>query len=125
MKTLFKKLALLGAVANCISLSLALPAAADSTADMVLALRCRGGYNIQVWQNRSSDELLYRATSHHGNLNIDGGTAQNTEGVRLYKFQNGNYEYWVWDGTLDSQDAGTLEVYENSRILMQQACRKV
>jgi hypothetical protein len=125
MKTLLQKIALLNVAATCVFSSLALPAGADSTADMVLSLRCRGGYGVQVWKDRSSDAFLYRATSHHGNLSLDGGTAQSTEGVRVYRFQNGNYQYWVWDGTLDSQDAGTLEVYENSRILMQQPCRKI
>lgn len=125
MKLRWQRFALLNAVVSGVLGSLALPAAADSTADLVLALRCRGGYNVQVWQDRSSDAFLYRATSHHGNLNVDGGAAQDTEGVRVYRFQNGSYQYWVWDGTLDSQDAGTLEVYENNRILMQQSCRKV
>ena len=125
MKTLFQKFALVNAVATCVLGSFALPAGADSTADMVLSLRCRGGYGVQVWKDRSSDAFLYRATSHHGDLSLDGGTSQATEGVRVYRFQNGNYQYWVWDGTLDSQDAGTLEVYENNRILMQQPCRKM
>lgn len=123
MKLLLQRFALCNAVATCVLV--ALPAGADSTADLVLALRCRGGYNVQVWQDRNSDTFLYRATSHHGDLSLNGGAVQNTEGVRVYKFQNGNYQYWVWDGTLDSQDAGTLEVYENNRILMQEACRKI
>jgi hypothetical protein len=125
MKGLLKKLALLTVVANCTPVFLASPVSADSTADLVLNLRCRGGFNTQVWSNRTSGTLLYRTTSPHGDLSLDGGTVQNTEGVRVYKFQNGDYQYWVWDGTLDSQEAGTLEVYQNNRILMQQPCRKV
>lgn len=126
MEGALRKLVLLAVVAaNSTPVFLALPAAADSTADLVLNLRCRGGFNTQVWQNRTSDTFLYRTTSPHGDLSLDGGTVQNTEGVRVYKFQNGNYQYWVWDGTLDSQDAGTLEVYQDNRILMQQPCRKV
>ena len=125
MKLLLKKLALLSLVAGLTPALFAGPAAADSTADLLLNLRCRGGYNPQVWRDRASGTLLYRTTSPHGNLNLKGGTVQNTEGVRVYKFRNGTYDYWVWDGTLDSQDAGTLEVYERNRILMQQPCRKM
>jgi hypothetical protein len=101
------------------------PTAADSTAGLLVSLRCRGGYNVQIWQENQSGRYLYRTRSPHGNLNLSGGTSQATEGVRVYKFRNGTYEYWVWDGTLDSLEAGTLEVYENNRILMQQPCRKI
>jgi hypothetical protein len=87
-------------------------------------MKCQGGYNINLWKKHSSGELLYRSTSSHGNLSLGGGTSQATEGVRVYKFRNGNYQYWVWDGTLDSQQSGTLEVYENNRIRMRQACTR-
>ncbi|WP_308189213.1 hypothetical protein [Nostoc mirabile] len=43
------------------------------------------------------------------------------DGTRVYKFQNGNYQYWVWDGTLDSQQSGTVEVYKNNAIQQQYA----
>jgi hypothetical protein len=55
-------------------------------------------------------------------LALGKGTSKATEGVRVYKFRNQNYEYWVWDNTLDNKQSGTLEVYKNSNILMQQAC---
>jgi hypothetical protein len=103
----------------------ALPAAADSTADLMLNLQCQDRYSVEVWQGRSSDALLYRGRGPLGDLSLDGGTRQATEGVQVYKFQNGSYAYWVWDGTLDSQQAGTLEVYENDRLLMRQDCQKV
>lgn len=122
MKTLLKRAALFFALPICISGSFSLPAAADSTADIILSTQCQGGYNINIWRNYRSGELLYRATSPHGNLSLGGGTSQVIEGVRVYKFRNGNYEYWVWDGTLDDPQAGTLEVYQNDWLLMRQDC---
>jgi hypothetical protein len=101
-----------------------LSASADSTAGIILSTRCQGGYNINIWQNRTSGELLYRATSPKGDLSLDGGTRQATEGVRVYKFRDRNYEYWVWDGTLNDPQSGFLEVYKNNRISMRQPCRK-
>jgi hypothetical protein len=124
MKTLLKRFTLLLALTTCISANFSLRASADSTADLILSMKCQGGYNINVWKKYASGELLYRATSSNGNLSLGGGTSKATEGVRVYKFRNGNYEYWVWDGTLDSQQSGTLEVYENNRIQMRQACTK-
>ncbi len=124
MKTLLKRSALFFALTICISSYFSLPAAADSTADLILSTQCQGDYNINIWQNYQSGELLYRATSLNGNLSLGGGTRQATEGVQVYKFGNGNYEYWVWDGTLDDPQAGTLEVYQNNRLLMRQACTR-
>ncbi|MDF5711322.1 MAG: hypothetical protein PUP90_27535 [Nostoc sp. S4] len=125
MKTLLKRSTLLLALTTCVWTNFSIRASADSTADLILSMKCRGGYNINVWKKHSSGELLYRSTSSHGNLSIDRGTAKATEGVRVYKFQNGNYKYWVWDGTLDSQQSGTLEVYKDNNLLMQQACTKL
>ena len=85
-----------------------LRASADSTAGIILSTKCQGGYNINIWQNYTSGELLYRATSPNGNLSLGRGTSQATEGVRVYKFRNGIYEYSVWDGTLDDPQSGTL-----------------
>jgi hypothetical protein len=102
-----------------------LRASADSTAGIILSTKCQGGYNINIWQNYTNGELLYRATSANGNLSLGKGTNQATEGVRVYKFRNGIYEYWVWDGTLDNPQSGTLEVYKNNRLLTQQACTKI
>jgi hypothetical protein len=125
MKVWLRKSTILGIVASCIRAFLPSPAAADSTADLLLNLRCGGGYNPQVWRDRSSGRYLYRIQSATGNLNLNRGTVQSTEGVRVYKFRNGSYQYWVWDGTLDSKQAGTLEVYRTNRLVMRQPCRKV
>jgi hypothetical protein len=124
MKTLLKRTALFLALPISVLANFSLPASADSTAGIILSTKCQGGYNINIWQNYTSGELLYRSTSPNGNLSLGRGTSQATEGVRVYKFRKGNYEYWVWDGTLDNPQTGTLEVYKNNRILMQQACTK-
>lgn len=121
MKTLLKRAVLFFALPICISGYFSLPAAADSTADLILITQCQGGYNINIWRNYRTGELLYRATSPHGNLSLGRGTSQ-AKGVRVYKFGSGNYEYWVWDGTLDDPQAGTLEVYQNNYLLMRKAC---
>lgn len=96
---------------------------ADSTADLLVALNC-DDYHVQIWQDRTSDSYLYRAQGFTGDLALDNGSRTATEGVVVYKFQNDNYEYWVWDGNLDSSDVGQLEVYYNNRIVMQRACTK-
>ena len=124
MKTLLKRAALLFALPISVLANFSLRASADSTAGIILSTKCKGGYNINVWQNHTSGELLYRSTSPNGNLSLGRGTSQATEGVRVYKFRKGNHEYWVWDGTLDNPQSGTLEVYKNNRILMRQACKK-
>jgi hypothetical protein len=121
---LMKISALLLALPISILANFSFRASADSTAGLILSTKCRGGYNVNIWQKYTSGELLYRATSPNGNLSLGKGTKQATEGVRVYKFRSGIYEYWVWDGTLDSPQSGTLEVYKNKRILMKQACRK-
>ncbi|NEQ18629.1 MAG: hypothetical protein F6K28_00425 [Microcoleus sp. SIO2G3] len=125
MKTLLQRSTLFLALSISVLANFSLRASADSTAGIILSTNCQGGYNINIWRNYTSGELLYRATSPNGDLSLDGGTSQATEGVRVYKFRNGNYEYWVWDGTLDNPQAGTLEVYKNNHILMQQACTKI
>lgn len=124
MKTLLKRSALLFALSISVLVNFSLRASADSTASIILSTKCQGGYNINIWRNYTSGELLYRATSPNGNLSLGGGTKQATEGVKVYKFRNKNYEYWVWDGTLDNPQSGTLEVYKNNRILLHQACTK-
>lgn len=124
MKTQLKRAVLLLALPISVLANFSLRASADSTAGIILSTKCQGGYNINIWQNYTDGELLYRSTSRNGNLSLGSGTSQATEGVRVYKFRNGNYEYWVWDGTLDNPQSGTLEVYKNNRILMQQACTK-
>lgn len=124
MKTLLKRSALLLALPISVLANFSLPVSADSTAGMILSLKCQGGYQVNIWRNYTSGELLYRSTTSKGNVSLGGGTRKVTEGVIVYKFRNGNYEHWVWDGTLDNPQSGTLEVYQNNRIVMQQACQK-
>lgn len=121
---LMKKFALFLALPISLLANFSLRASADSTAGIVLSTKCQGSYNVNIWRKYNSGELLYRATSPNGNLSLGKGTSQATEGVRVYKFRSGIYQYWVWDGTLDNPQSGTLEVYKNNRILMKQACRK-
>jgi len=122
--TLLKRAALLLALPISVLANFSLPVSADSTAGIILSLKCQGGYKINIWRNYTSGELLYRSTAPNGNLSLGGGTRKVTEGVLVYKFPNGDYEHWVWDGTLDNPQSGTLEVYQNNRIVMQQACQK-
>lgn len=124
MKVFLARSTILLAVTISMTTHFALPAKADSTANLLLNLQCQDGYNVNIWKTKKSGELLYRSTSFNGNLSLGKGTNQATEGVRVYKFQNGDYQYWVWDGTLDSQQSGTLEVYKNNAIQQQYACTK-
>lgn len=124
MKAFLNYSTILPAFAISMILYFALPASADSTANLLLNLQCEGGYNVDIWKTKQSGELLYRSTSSNGKLSLGRGTSQATEGVRVYKFQKGNHQYWVWDGTLDSQQSGTLEVYKNNTIQRRYACTK-
>jgi len=87
MKTLLKTAALLVALPISVLANFSLRASADSTAGIILSTTCQGGYNINIWQNHTDGELLYRATSPNGNLSLGQGTSQATEGVRVYKFR--------------------------------------
>ncbi len=99
-----------------------LPASADSTADLVLSLKCQGGYNVNVWKRYDSGELLYRSTSPQGNLSLGKGTRDDTGAAQVYQFKNGNYKYQVLGGKGDHQGKGTLEVYKNDRSIMSRTC---
>jgi hypothetical protein len=123
MKTLLTRLVLLLTLPVCALANFPLPAAADSTASLILSRQC-GQYQVNIWRKYGSGELLYRSTSRYGDLSLGRGTRQLTEGVRVYRFQNGDYEYWMWDGTLDNPQSGSLEVYQDNSILMQRNCRK-
>ena len=122
MKTLLKCLALLVTLPICALANLPSPAEADSTANLIISTQCRGGYNVNIWRNKTSGELLYRSTSGSGNLSLGRGISYAAEGVRAYRFRNGDYEYWLWDGP-DSSRSETLQVYRNDRVIMQQLCR--
>ena len=121
MKTL-KRFALLLGLTSCVSANLVSIASADSTADLILSLKCRGGYNINVWRRYNSGELLYRSTSPQGNLSLGKGTNDNTGAARVYKFRNGNYEYQVIGRKKDREGQGTLEVFKNGHSILTRSC---
>ena len=123
MKTLLKRFALLLGLMTSVSAYFVLPVSADSTAGLLLSLKCQGGYNVNIWRRYNSGELLYRSTSPQGNLSLGNGTGDNTGAAQVYKFKNGNYEYQVISGRGDHQGQGTfLEVYKNDRSIMSQGC---
>ncbi|MCP6759972.1 MAG: hypothetical protein NHB32_14730 [Fischerella sp. CENA71] len=76
-----KTSALLLALLISILANFSLRASADSTAGLLLSTKCQGSYNINIWQNYTSRELLYRATNPNGNLSLGKGTSQATEGA--------------------------------------------
>lgn len=102
-----------------------LPAAADSTSSLVMNLSCDGSTSAEVWKNRKTGGLFFRGTSPTGKMTSYLGKTQKTEGVQVYKFQNGSMEYWVWDGSLDSPKAASLEIYKNSRLVKRHECKRV
>lgn len=122
MKTLLKRFGLLLGLMTGVSTYLILPASADSTADLVLSLKCQGGYNVNIWKRYDSGELLYRSTSPQGNLSLDKGTREDTGSAQVYKFKKDNYKYQVVSGKGDRQGKGTLEVFKNDRSIMSQTC---
>lgn len=99
------------------------PSFADSTADLLFIFQC-GEYEIEIWQSRFFNTYLYRSQSPKGNLSLDDGLVQNQEGIFVYKFINRNYQYWVWDATLDNPNTGVLEVYYRNRQILQRTCHK-
>lgn len=117
----FNKLNGLLSLALLSTLSLATIVRADSANELKANYKC-GDFQVEVWKNKTSGELTYRSTSYMGNLTLTGGTQQNTEGVRVYKFPQKNYDYWLWQGTLDNPKAGTLEIYQNNRQYKQINC---
>ena len=114
MKILLKHLELLIAPI-CALTNLTSPAEADSTANFITNTRCRSDYNINILRNKTSGELLYRSTSDNGNLSLSKGTIHTAEGVRIDRFCNGNYEYWLW-GSPDRLRLETLQVYRDDRV---------
>lgn len=125
MKSILKLLTLPIAASCVLGVSCRL-AFADSTADLILNLRCQDQYKVQVWRNRTTNELMYRSQSpKDGNLAINKGTSRTAEGLRVYEFRRGMNRYSVWDGTLDSAQEGILEVYKNDRRLVERDCEKI
>jgi hypothetical protein len=122
MKTSLKRTGLLFGLMTCMSNPLALPAFADSTADLLLSLKCQNGYIVNVWKRHGSQELLYRGIGLLGNLNLGTGTNDNTGAARVFKFKNGNYVYQVLGGRSERHGRGTLEVFKNGRSMLSQTC---
>ena len=83
-----------------------------------------GNYEITVSSAPGGSYSYQARSAASGNLDLTGGTVKSTEGVKVYKFRYGNMEYWVWDGTLDSANAGRLEVYQNNRLTLALPCVK-
>lgn len=123
MKTRLKQTILLGLMA-CVLAHLSLRASADSTADLILILKCKGGYNVNIWKRYGSGEILYRSTSPQGNLSLGKGTRENTGAAQVYKFKHGNYEYQVLEGKGDRQGQGTLEIFKNDRSILSRVCKQ-
>jgi hypothetical protein len=123
MKLLLKQSTVLLGLMTCISGLLPLSASADSTAGLLLTLKCQNDYTVNIWRRYASGELLYRATGPLGNLSLGKGAKENTGTAEVYKFRAGDYTYQVLGGRGDHQQRGTLEVFKNGRTLFSQACR--
>lgn len=101
------------------------PAPADSTADLIMNLKCEDATTAEVWKNRKTGGLFFRAETPSGKLTSYLGKTQKTEGVKVYKFQDSSREYWVWDGNLDNPQAAPLEIYNNGRLVKRHSCQKL
>lgn len=123
MKTRLKQTILLGLM-TCVLAHLSLRASADSTAELILSLKCKGGYNVNIWKRHGSSEILYRSTSSQDNLSLGKGTRENTGAAQVYKFKNGNYKYQVLEAKGDRQGQETLDVFKNDRSILSQVCTR-
>ena len=124
MKPLLKQSTVLLGLAACVLAHLSLPASADSTADLVLTLKCQSDYTVNVWRRYGSGELLYRSTGPLGDLSLGKGSMENTGAAQVFKFKNGNYVYQVLSGRGDHRRQGALEVFKHGRSLLSQTCRQ-
>jgi hypothetical protein len=120
MQPLLKQSTVLLGLTTCVLVHLALPASADSTAGLLLTLRCQSDYTVNVWQRYGSGELLYRGAGPLGNLSLGRGSRENTGAAQVYKFKTGDYVYQVLAANHQSQ--GTLEVFKNGRSILSQVC---
>lgn len=121
MRNLIKKIALPAALVTGLTTA-ALPAAASAPVTWSRTFYC-SEYTVTLRQHQDKS-FSYQSRSKYGNLNLGQGTVKYTEGVRVIKFRNANTQYWVWDGTLDSRNKGTLEVYQNNRLVLQRQCHR-
>ncbi|MBD2309579.1 hypothetical protein H6G17_29535 [Chroococcidiopsis sp. FACHB-1243] len=109
---------------SVVSAHFALPAAADSTADLIVTLKCPNDYTVNVWKRYGSGKLLFRGIGLLGNLSLGKGTNDSTGAAQVYKFKHGNYEYQVLGRRRDHQAQGSLTVYKNGRSIFSQACTR-
>ena len=98
MKILLERSVLLVGLIVCASAYFSEAASADSTADLILSLKCPSEYTINIWKRHSSGEFLYQATGLLGNLSLGKGTIENTGAAQVYQFKKGNYQYRVIGG---------------------------
>ena len=124
MKILLKRSIFLFSLAICTSLYFSRPASADSTANLILSLKCPNEYTINIWKRYSSGEFLYRATGLLGNLSLGKGTIENTGAAEVYQFKKGNYHYRVIGGKGDHKNEGALEISNDIRSILSQTCTK-
>jgi hypothetical protein len=119
MKTLLKQsIFLLGLMAS----TSAHPALADSTADLILSLKCPNEYTVNIWKRYGSEELLYRGSGPIGELSLGKGASNNTGVAQGYKFKNDDYEYSVIKGKREYQGRGTVEVFKKGRSILTLSC---
>ena len=57
MKAFLIRSTTLLALATSLIAHFALPAKADSTANLLLNLQCQGGYNVNIWKTKQSGTL--------------------------------------------------------------------
>ncbi len=124
MKTLLKRSTVLLGLMTCAVAQFPLSASADSTAGLILSLKCPSEYTVNIWKRYRSGELLYRGTGLLGNLSLGKGTEENTGAAQVYKFKRGNYTYQVLGGKGNRQEQGTLQVSEKDRSIVSQTCRR-
>ncbi|MBW4692700.1 MAG: hypothetical protein KME27_13150 [Lyngbya sp. HA4199-MV5] len=122
MQPLLKKSTVLLGLTTCVLANFCLPARADSTAGLLLTLKCQSDYTVNVWQRYGSKELLYRGTGPLGDLSLGKGSRENTGAAQVYKFRTGDYAYQVLAGRGDHRQRGMLEVFKNGRSIVSQAC---
>jgi hypothetical protein len=125
MKTLLKRSLILPALIAAILTQLAIPASADSTADLILNLKCPSEYTVNIWQRHNSKELLYRGFGPLGQLNLGKGDKGSTGAAQVYKFKHDDYEYQAIGGTKDHQGSGTLEVFKAGRSILSFPCKEI
>jgi len=50
---------------------------------------------------------------------LSGGSSTLTKGVPVYKFKDGDKQYWLWDGSKNNPPFGSFEVFENDALILQ------